>query len=204
MKIVYVVDDDEIVRSLIHGILSKRGDLHLYSFPSGDAFVAALEGLEEGVALLDIHMPGINGLDVLTRVAGSARRIKTVVMTAEAEIALAVSAMKLGAVDFIEKPFTPEGLSNIVDSAFDVLQDARDQAAPRDQARAKVDRLSVREREVLALLGDGLSNKEIATNLDLSPRTVEIHRANLMTKLEADSLAAAIRLALAAGLTEDA
>lgn len=198
MKSVYIVDDNEIIRSLLHGALSGRGDCHLYSFASGDAFVAALGGLEAGVLLLDVHMPGLSGLEVLSRLAASDRTIRTIVMTAKAQVALAVDAMKLGAGDFIEKPFAIEDLMERVDRAFDALQDARDQVAPRDTARAQIERLSGREREVLGGLVAGLSNKEIALNLDLSPRTVEIHRANVMSKLEADSLAAVIRVALTA------
>lgn len=198
MKNVYIVDDNEVIRSLLHSALSRRGDCHLYSFVSGNAFVDALDGLEEGVLLLDIHMPGLSGLDVLSRLGPSDRRIRTIVMTAKAEIALAVEAMKRGAGDFIEKPFATEDLMVLVDRAFGALEDAREQAAPRETARTQIERLSAREREVLIGLVDGLSNKEIALKLDLSPRTVEIHRANVMSKLEADSLAAAIRVALTA------
>ncbi|MDH7973280.1 response regulator [Sphingomonas sp. AR_OL41] len=202
MKIVYVVDDDEIVRALIHSALSARGDAHIYLFASGNAFVDMLDGLEEGVLLLDIHMPGLSGIDVLEHLATSDRSLRTVVMTAKAEIPLAVRAMKLGAADFIEKPFTMDDLTALIDGAFDELRDLRDETAPRDEARARIDRLSQREREVLARLVTGLSNKEIAVDLDLSPRTVEIHRANVMSKIEADSLAAAIRTALAADTEE--
>lgn len=198
MKNIYIVDDNEVIRSLLHSALSRRGDCHLYSFVSGNAFVAALDGLEEGVLLLDIQMPGLSGLDVLSRLGPSNRRIRTIVMTAKAEIPLAVEAMKRGAGDFIEKPFATEDLMVLVDRAFGALADAREQAAPRDTARMQIERLSAREREVLIGLVDGLSNKEIALKLDLSPRTVEIHRANVMSKLEADSLAAAIRVALTA------
>lgn len=204
MKIVYIVDDDEIVRSLIHNAISARGDVHLYPFATGDAFVAALDGLEDGVVLLDIHMPGLSGLDVLEAIGASNRQFSTIVLTAKAEIALAVSAMKLGAIDFIEKPFTMPDLVDLVDRAFGALKAARDEAAPRTDARERITALSAREREVLARLVVGLSNKEIAHDLDLSPRTVEIYRANVMGKLGVESLAAAIRLAMTAGLLEDA
>ncbi len=204
MKIVYIVDDDEIVRSLIHSGLSARGDIHLYPFPTGDAFVAALDGLDEGVVLLDINMPGLSGLDVLEAMGTRNRQFSTVVMTAKAEIALAVSAMKLGAIDFIEKPFAMADFVALVDRAFGALQEARDEAAPRNDARERIAGLTAREREVLARLVTGLSNKEIALDLDLSPRTVEIYRANVMDKLSVESLAAAIRLAMTAGLLADA
>ena len=204
MRIVYVVDDDEIVRSLAHQALSECGGIHLFPFVSGDAFVAALDELEVGVVLLDIHMPGMSGIDVLKHVAATGRGFKTIVMTAQAQIPLAVDAMKLGALDFIEKPFECQSLAELTDRAFIALQKDFDDAAPRDQARARIARLSAREREVLAQLVEGSSNRQVAQALGVSPRTVEIHRANIMTKLDLDSLVDVVRLSLKAELLEAA
>lgn len=200
---VYVVDDDDAVRASLHSLLSLQSNLMVWSFRSGDALLERISELDSGVLLLDYHMPGLSGLDVLGALNGHvAATFATVMLTGEGNVALAVHAMKAGAVDFIEKPYQAELLLATIDTAFARLADDSVAAALGQEARAKIDALSPRERDVLMGLIEGRANKVIAHDLGISPRTVEIYRANLMTKLGVRSLPEALRIAFAAGLIE--
>lgn len=198
-RTIYIVDDDDAVRASLHSLLSVRADLVIRSYRSGDAFLAEAKELDSGVLLLDFHMPGASGLDVLHTLNGGTTFVP-IILTGQGNVGLAVQAMKAGALDFIEKPYEAEQLLQIVDSAFSRLEADSDAAARVDQAAAKIARLSPRETDVLKGLIEGRSNKVIAYELDISPRTVEIYRANLMEKLEVRSLSEALRVAFAAGL----
>ncbi len=198
-RTVYIVDDDDAVRASLHGLLSVQPDLVIRGFRTGDAFLEELPELAPGVALLDFHMPGSSGLDVLRRL-GSDVRFPAVILTGQGNVTLAVEAMKEGALDFIEKPYEAEELLAIVDAAFSRLDQDSAEAARVQSATTKIDKLSPRETDVLKGLIEGRSNKIIAYDLDISPRTVEIYRANLMEKLEVRSLSEALRIAFAAGL----
>ncbi|QIG79733.1 response regulator transcription factor [Stakelama tenebrarum] len=198
-RTVYIVDDDDAVRASLHGLLSVQPDLVIRGFRTGDAFLEELPELAPGVALLDFHMPGSSGLDVLRRI-GSDVRFAAVILTGQGNVTLAVEAMKEGALDFIEKPYEAEELLAIVDAAFSRLDQDSAEAARVQSATTKIDKLSPRETDVLKGLIEGRSNKIIAYDLDISPRTVEIYRANLMEKLEVRSLSEALRIAFAAGL----
>jgi len=157
--------------------------------------------MESGVLLLDSHMPGSSGMDVLATLWNTApKRFASVLLTGEGSVPGAVAAMKLGAFDVLEKPYDAAMLLHVIEAAFLWLAHDKSSAAHAEQARTKVEALSPREREVLMGLIDGRANKVIALDLDLSPRTVEIHRANLMTKLGARNLPEALRVAFAAGL----
>lgn len=198
---IYLVDDDAAVRASLHSLLSLQSDLMIWNFSSGDALLARIDELDPGVLLLDFHMPGASGLDVLGALDGEVRtKFATVILTGEGNVALAVEAMKAGAVDFIEKPYHAELLLATIDTAFTRLTDDSEAAALTQAAKAKIEALSPREREVLMGLIEGRANKMIAHTLDISPRTVEIYRANLMTKLGVRSLPEALRIAFAAGL----
>jgi two-component system response regulator FixJ len=171
------------------------------SFRSGDQFIDALPQLDPGIALLDFHMPGTNGLDVLAALrAAESGRFAAIMLTGEGNVTLAVQAMKEGAVDFIEKPYEAAALLATVDAAFDHLEQESVALAHSAQARARIGALSPRERDVLMGLIEGRANKVIAHELDISPRTVEVYRANLMTKLAVRSLPEALRVAFAAGM----
>jgi two-component system, LuxR family, response regulator FixJ len=202
MRHIYLVDDDDAVRASLHSLLSLQSNLVIRSFRSGDGFLADAPALDPGVLLLDFHMPGANGLDVLHSLGGSGPKFAAVILTGVGNVPLAVQAMKAGAVDFVEKPYEAEMLLETIDLAFSRLE--RDGAAAQrvEAAQRKIAALSPRERDVLMGLIDGRANKVIAFELDISPRTVEIYRANLMTKLGVRSLPEALRIAFVAGLIE--
>jgi len=198
---IYLIDDDDAVRASLHGLLSLRSDLVVRNFRSGDQFLERVAELESGVLLLDYHMPGKNGIEVLQELAASPpARFLTIILTGEGNIDIAVQAMKAGAFDFLEKPYKADALMEAIDKAFDRLEHDSAGSAQVETARAKVAVLSPRERDVLTGLIEGRSNKIIAYDLAISPRTVEIYRANLMTKMGVRSLSEALRVAFAAGL----
>ncbi|MDB5670283.1 MAG: fixJ [Alphaproteobacteria bacterium] len=200
---IYIVDDDDAVRASLHSLLSVRPDTLIRGYRSGDAFLAAIDELEPGCILLDFHMPGATGLDVLRAVQGRPGFV-AIILTGRGDIALAVEAMKAGALDFIEKPYQFAELSAALEAAYAKLEESNAETARAGAAAAKLDALSSREQDVLKGLIEGRSNKLIAYDLDISPRTVEIYRANVMTKLGVRSLSEALRIAFAAGLVPEA
>lgn len=198
-RAIYIVDDDDAVRASLHSLLSVRNDLIVRGYRSGDAFLEQVSELDPGVVLLDFHMPGSTGLDVLNSLDRDAKFVP-IVLTGQGNVGLAVQAMKAGALDFVEKPYEAETLMRLIDTAFSRLEEDSQAAARVGAAEAKIAKLSPRETDVLKGLIEGRSNKIIAYELDISPRTVEIYRANLMEKLEVRSLSEALRIAFAAGL----
>ncbi len=199
-RTIYIIDDDDDLRLSLHRLLSLRSDLLIRSFKSGDAYLEGRDELDPGVLLLDINMPGSSGLDVLRAVRGDGARFCAIILTGQGNIRVATESMKNGAFDFLEKPYDYQSLITAVDGGFARLEEESAAAARRESARARIDRLSARETDVLKGLIDGRANKVIANDLDISPRTVEIYRANLMTKLEVRSLSEALRIAFVAGL----
>lgn len=199
MRNVYVVDDDDAVRASLQSLLATRPNLLIRSFRSGDAFIAEMNELDPGVLLLDVHMPGASGIDVL-RALPDRQRFTPIILTGQGNITLAVEAMKAGALDFVEKPYDHLALLQTVENAFARLEAASADFTRIETAKTLIGRLSGRETDVLKGLIDGQANKVIAHNLDISPRTVEIYRAHLMEKLEVRSLSEALRIAFAAGL----
>ena len=199
---VYVIDDDEAVRRAITMLLRSAG-IDAETYPSGLAFLDSLPRLGKAIVecvLTDVRMPGLDGIELLHRLKAHDFHRPVVVMTAHGDVSTAVRAMKAGAVDFIEKPFDDAALLATVGRAFETA------AAPEAnknaiEAAARLAALSPREREVLELLMAGKPNKAIARDLGLSPRTVEIHRARLLTRLEVGSLAEAVRLAVQGDLS---
>ena len=196
-KAVYVVDDDDSVRRSVTFMLKTSG-YFVKSYSSGEGFLKDAKGLPAGCVLLDIRMAGMDGLEVQEALREHGILFPVIVMTGHGDVPLSVRAMKAGAIDFIEKPFQKEALVSSIESGFDSLR-RRDEA--RDMAKDAVVRLRAltpREREVLDGLARGLPNKTIGYDLGISPRTVEIHRANLMSKLGVRSLSEALRIAFAA------
>lgn len=199
-RTIYIVDDDDAVRASLHSLLSVQPDLVIRGFRTGDAFIEERKELTPGVLLLDFHMPGASGMDVLEAISDDPNRFVAIILTGQGNVTLAVQAMKAGALDFIEKPYEAEQLLRTIDAAFSRLEQDGEAAARTKSAEAKIAKLSPRETDVLRGLIEGRSNKIIAYELDISPRTVEIYRANLMEKLEVRSLSEALRIAFAAGL----
>lgn len=197
---IHIVDDDEPVRASLLALLGTRSDMVIHAFPSGDALLRRLAELEPGVVLLDMNMPGTGGMDVLGRLVSSETRFETIVITGQGNIAMAVEAMRMGAFDFIEKPYDHRALLHAIELAYERLEDAVQSTAAQNSARDRLATLSARERDVLLRLINGRANKMIAQELGLSPRTVEYYRANLMTKLGVRSLSEGLKVAFAGGL----
>ncbi|WP_176598698.1 response regulator FixJ [Sphingobium sp. 15-1] len=199
---IYVVDDDEAIRRSLSFMLKTSG-FAVKLFEGGLPFLKEAAELEPGCVLLDVRMPDIDGLAVQRELRERGVMLPVVIMTGHGDIDMAVTAMKAGASDFIEKPFEKAALLGCVDAARRVAVADRGASARADDARARLNILTEREREVLDGLVEGLPNKTIAYDLGISPRTVEIHRANLMQKLEVKSLAEALRIAFHAGVEKD-
>lgn len=198
-KTIYIVDDDDAVRASLHSLLSLQPNLIVRSYRSGDAFLEDVKELDPGVVLLDMHMPGSSGMDVLAAIRSETKFVP-IVLTGQGNVGMAVQAMKAGALDFVEKPYEAEALMSLVDTAYGRLDQSNEAESRVQVARAKIARLSPRETDTLKGLIEGRSNKVIAYDLDISPRTVEIYRANLMEKLEVRTLSEALRIAFAAGI----
>lgn len=198
-KLVHIVDDEEMIRRSA-GYMLKTSGYAVTTWPSGTAFLKEVKHVEHGCILLDVRMPEIDGLDVQRMLAERGVAMPIIIMTGHGDVSIAVRAMKAGAVDFMEKPFEKAGLLNAIETAFDRIASADKQASRAAEAAVILGVLTARERDVLEGLAQGLPNKTIAYDLGISPRTVEVHRANLMTKLDVRSLSDALRIAFAAGL----
>lgn len=199
---VYVIDDDEAMRDSLNFLLDSAG-FGVTLFDDAQAFLDALPGLAFGCVVSDVRMPGLDGIELLKRMKAQQSPFPILIMTGHGDVPLAVEAMKLGAVDFLEKPFDDDRLTSMIESAIREAEPAaRNEAVSQDIA-ARVASLSPRERQVMEGLIAGLSNKLIAREYDISPRTIEVYRANVMTKMQAGSLSELVRLAMRAGMLED-
>jgi two-component system, LuxR family, response regulator FixJ len=199
---IYVIDDDEAMRDSLNFLLESAGfDVTL--FEAAQNFLDALSGLEFGCVVSDVRMPGIDGIELLKRMKAGHSGFPIVIMTGHGDIPLAVEAMKLGAVDFLEKPFEDDRLIGMIDAAIRRAEPAARSEVVTQEIAARVATLSPRERQVMDGLIAGLSNKLIARDYDISPRTIEVYRANVMTKMQANSLSELVRLAVRAGLLND-
>ena len=199
---VYVIDDDAAMRDSLNFLL-ESADFSVVLFETAQNFLDALPGLAFGCVVSDVRMPGIDGIELLKRMKAGHSVFPILIMTGHGDVPLAVEAMKLGAVDFLEKPFEDDRLIGMIDAAIRQAEpSARNEAVTHDIA-ARVATLSPRERQVMDGLIAGLSNKLIARDYDISPRTIEVYRANVMTKMQANSLSELVRLAMRAGLLND-
>ena len=196
---IYIVDDDSQVRQSTYFLLDSCGFVPR-SFASGVDFLDALPGLASGCVLLDVRMPAIDGLKALESMQPDLPTHPVIVMTGHGDVTIAVRAMKLGATDFIEKPFGEQAILEVLELAFAKLDNADVATRNRVAASERIDQLSNRERDVLRGLLAGSPNKVIAFDVGLSTRTVEMHRARMMERLAVRSLSEALKLALAAGL----
>ena len=195
--VVHLIDDDEDVRRAMSFLLGTAG-LAVTVHESALQFLAQLADLQPGCIVTDVRMPGMDGLQLQRRLYEMGVSMPVIVMTGHADVPLAVQAMKAGAVDFIEKPFGDDVLIGAVRVALDSYEDGERSTVESAKIQAKVDALSARERQVLSGLLAGQPNKTIAYDLNLSARTVETHRANVMTKMGAKSLSELIRLSMLA------
>ena len=196
-RIIYLVDDDDAVRRSV-GFMLKTSGHRVIAYESGADLLKTAAQLGDGCILLDIRMPGMDGLEVQQALQDRGVGLPVIIMTGHGDVGLAVRAMKAGAVDFIEKPFDKTTLLACIDEGFRRLSRKEATSDRRKEAQVRLQALTPREREVLDGLAEGLPNKTIAFDLGISPRTVEIHRANLMTKLAVRSLSEALRIAFAA------
>ena len=198
-KLIHIIDDEDAVRRSV-GYMLKTSGYGVEPWSSGIAFLKSVPSAEEGCILLDIRMPEIDGLAVQRILAERGVTMPIIIMTGHGDVSVAVQAMKAGAVDFLEKPFEKAVLIDAIERAFDRIHSDQDTVARAARADIIIGALTTREREVLDGLAQGLPNKTIAYDLGISSRTVEVHRANLMTKLHVHSLSDALRIAFAAGM----
>lgn len=194
-QIVHVIDDDADVRQSLSFLLGTAG-LAVRVHESAVAFLRVLPEIDDGCIVTDVRMPGMDGIELQRRLKSEKSTLPVIVMTGHGDIGLAVEAMKAGAVDFIEKPFDDEVLLRAIKAALAKVRGRGEADAVQAAVRGRLKLLSERERQVLDGLVAGKPNKIIAYELGISPRTVEIYRANVMTKMQADSLSSLVRMAL--------
>ena len=194
-RAVHIIDDDQAIRESL-AFLLRTHQLEVRSFDSAKTFLDALPDASLGCVITDIRMPGMSGVDLLRRLKELKVGVPVIVITGHGDVSLAVEAMKIGAADFFEKPFNDDQLVASVRAALQQRQDQTKRGAERTEIEHRISKLSAREKDVLAGLIEGRANKRIAFDLGISPRTVEIYRANLMNKMQADSLSDLVRMAL--------
>jgi two-component system, LuxR family, response regulator FixJ len=195
---VHVIDDDDAVRESIDFLLRSAG-LSVRTYESAASFLDAAPKIVAGCIITDVRMPGLSGIDLLRRLQEMQIGLPVIVITGHGDVPLAVEAMKCGAVDFLEKPFDDDVLLASVRSALNRSEESAAVESERAEIRARIAALTQRECDVLEGLVAGHPNKIIAFKLEISPRTVEIYRANLMTKMKAGSLSELVRMALVVG-----
>jgi two-component system response regulator FixJ len=193
--VVHVIDDDEALRDSIRMFLANEG-LDVRTYASADAFLRTLDLPATGCVVTDVRMPGMSGMDLLVEIGRQGLALPVIVVTGHADVPLAVRAMKRGAVDLLEKPFQGEELIDAVRRALDAGRDSQQDALSIQEAQMRLATLTARETEVLDRLVRGQPNKIIAYEMGISPRTVEVHRANVMKKTQAGSLSELVRMFL--------
>ncbi|HXZ17565.1 MAG TPA: response regulator, partial [Roseiarcus sp.] len=195
---IFVVDDDRETREAMHVLLTDAG-YQAKTYPTAPAFLNSVRADDKGCLVTDVRMPGVNGLEMLAQLAAAGSTMPAIVITGQGDIAMAVQAMRAGAVDFIEKPVAPEALLAGLDRAFRMAESPARRSTRRAEAAMRVASLTKREREVMDLVVAGEANKVIAARLGISQRTVETHRATVMQKLKARSISELVRLVLETG-----
>ena len=197
--IVHVIDDDEALRESL-AFLLRTANIEVRTYASAVAFLDALPDARASCVITDVRMPGMSGIELLRRLQELKIAMPVIVITGHGDVPLAVEAMKIGALDFLEKPFDDEVLLTSVRSALMRQDGETKRHTERAEIESKLAALSNRERDVLGGLVAGRANKQIAYDLGISPRTVEIYRANLMNKMQAGSLSDLVRMALIVGM----
>ena len=192
---VYIVDDDEAMRDSLKWLLESRG-LKVELYASSEAFLAALNNEFRGCLVLDVRMPGMSGIDLYSRLQARASTLPVIFITGHGDVPMAVSALKKGAADFIEKPFNDQSMVRLIQSWLKQDRAASAKRAERASLEQSLERLTQREREVLNLIVAGKLNKQIADDLDISIKTVEVHRSRVMEKMGANSVAELVQRVL--------
>ena len=196
---VFIVDDDQAIRTSLKWLIESVG-MNAETYASADEFMRNYYPGRAGCLLLDIRMPGMSGLELQEHFIDQDIRIPIIIITGHGDVPMAVRAMKAGAVDFIEKPFNDERLLESIRNALSLDSEQRIDQAERARIAALLDQLTSRELEVMEMVTNGKSNKEIATTLGVSAKTVEAHRARVMEKMEASSLAELVKMVVAANV----
>jgi len=191
--LVYVVDDDDAVRDSLE-LLLRSAKLNVETFESARAFLAAFQPERPGCVVLDVRMPDMSGLELQDALAAAGHEIPIIFVTGHGDVPMAVKTMKAGAIDFIQKPFRDADLLARIDEALKRDAEQRQASDQDHEVQARFEKLTPREQEVMWYVVDGEPNKSVAYELGISERTVEIHRANVMKKMEADSLASLVEM----------
>ncbi|MEW8026156.1 MAG: response regulator transcription factor [Candidatus Thiodiazotropha sp.] len=197
---VFVVDDDQAMRNSLKWLIESVS-MQVETFESADAFINSYYPGRSGCLLLDVRMPGMSGLELQEYLRANQIAIPVIIITGHGDVPMAVRAMKSGAVDFIEKPFNDELLLESIRYALALDVRQRDMQKQRAEIATRLARLTPREHEVMVMVTNGKANKEIASSLGVSAKTVEAHRARVMEKMQANSLAELVRMAINANLT---
>lgn len=196
-KVVHIIDDDAAVRDAVGLLLGTEG-FEVHTYPSAPAFLKAISAQKDGCVVTDVRMPEMTGIDLIARMKSDRIAMPVIVLTAHADVPLAVEAMKLGAIDLLEKPFEDDALLAAVETALERRNAEQSRSRESLAIKNRLASLTRRENEILAGLLRGLSNKVIAHDLGISIRTAEVHRANIMAKMRAGNLAELVKMALAA------
>lgn len=194
-QMIYVIDDDEAVRDSM-GMLLESADLPYRCFASADSFIAEHDGSQRGCLILDIRMPGTTGIELQQTLSQMGSSLPIIFITGHGDVPMAVEAMRRGALDFLRKPVNEVNFLERITYALDQESGHWHQKLDRDQARQRIESLTEREHEVFLLVAEGLANKAVASELGISERTVEVHRAQVMKKLDARTLAQLVRIHL--------
>lgn len=192
---VFVVDDDQAMRNSLKWLIESVG-VHVESYASADEFLAHFQGGRRGCLVLDVRMPGMSGLDLQEHLVEHKIDIPVVIITGHGDVPMAVRAMKHGAIDFIEKPFNDEVLLDAIRRALALEEQQRSHQSEHRMIKERLSHLTPREQEVMIMVTEGASNKEIANQLGVSAKTIEAHRARVMEKMQAGSLAELVRMVL--------
>ena len=192
---VFIIDDDEAMRDSL-GLLMKSVGISYETFSDAQRFLDCYSEEQNGCLLLDIRMPGMSGLDLQQTLQEMGAELPIIFITGHGDVPMAVEAMKKGAVDFFQKPFRDQALLDRISQVMNQLNDNQKKQAARQDIRSRLNRLTARENEILNLVVQGIGNKVIAADLGISQRTVELHRAHVMQKMQADSLAQLVQMVM--------
>lgn len=199
--VVHIIDDDEAARDSLSFLIDCAG-IRVRTYPSAIAFLAAVPGMEHGCIVTDVRMPEMSGVELIERLKAIGVTDPVIVITGHADVPMAIQAMKAGVADFLEKPFSDDAILEAIRAALARHHDQSEAEAERARIRERLAILSPRERDVLRGLAQGHANKVIAYDLAISARTVEVYRANLMTKMQARSLSELVRMVTLIGLDD--